>query len=94
MKGERVMRPDEGCSIWDYVEEPFTDSVREQIITEAIRICQADTRLTVVNVNVATMDQGLRVEIVLNYVPWGAIGTFTTDFNSRQTNMWSDTGSN
>jgi hypothetical protein len=31
------------------------------------------------------------LEIYLNYLPWNASGTFTTDFNSRQTALWSDT---
>ena len=92
MIGERVMRPDEGCAIWDYIEEQFTAVNQEQIIAEAVRICQLDTRLTVVNVNVSTTDNGISLEILLNYVPWNAIGTFTTNFNSRQTAMWSDTG--
>jgi phage baseplate assembly protein W len=90
--GERVMRPTEGCAIWDYLEEQFTDTNREQIIAEAVRICQLDTRLTVVNVNVSTTQNGISLEILLNYVPWNAIGTFTTNFNNRQTAMWSDTG--
>jgi phage baseplate assembly protein W len=94
MIGERVMRPTEGCAIWDYLDEQFTSVIKEQIVAEAIRICQADTRLLVSNVNVITMDNGIRVEILLVYQPWNAVGTFTTDFNNRETARWADTGSN
>jgi phage baseplate assembly protein W len=89
--GERVMRPTEGCAIWDYLNEQFTAVLQEQIVAEAIRICQADSRLSVINVNVVTQQYGITLEIYLNYLPWNASGTFTTDFNSRQTALWSDT---
>jgi phage baseplate assembly protein W len=94
MLGERVMRPTEGCAIWDYLQEQFTPVIQEQIVAEAIRICQADSRLVVSNVNVISMDQSIRVEILLIYSPWNAVGTFTTDFNNRETALWADTGSN
>ena len=94
MIGERVMRPTEGCAIWNYLDDQFTETNKEQIVAEATRICQADSRLTVNNVNVVSLDNGIRVEIILTYVPWNAVGTFTTDFNNRESANWADTGSN
>lgn len=94
MVGERVMRPTEGCAIWNYLDDQFTGVMQDQIVAEATRICQADSRLTVQNVNVVTLDQGIRVEILLLYVPWNAVGTFTTDFNNRESAAFADTGSN
>ena len=90
--GERVMRPTEGCAIWDYLDEQFTSVIQEQIVAEAIRICQADSRLSVINVTITTNDYGIAIAIDLLYAPWQATGTFTTSFNSRQSALWTDTG--
>ncbi len=83
--GERVMRPEWGCKIWDYFMEPLTATLREQIVQEATRICESDTRLEVQNVSVFQLDNGVRVENTLYYRPYNVINTFTTDFVNRQT---------
>lgn len=82
--GERVMRPDYGCKIWDYFMEPLTDYLREQIVAEGLRICSLDERLEVMGITVTQLDSGLKVEIFLNYRPLGVYDTFTQNFESRQ----------
>jgi phage baseplate assembly protein W len=90
MLGERVMRPTEGCAIWNYLDEQFTSVVQEDIVAEAIRICQLDTRLQVNDVNVTSQNNGISVEIL----PWNVVGTFTTTFNNQESALWTDSGSN
>jgi phage baseplate assembly protein W len=92
MLGERVMRPTEGCAIWNYLDEQFTSVIQEEIVAEAIRICQLDTRLQVNDVTVTTQDNGISVEILLTYVPWNVVGTFTTTFNNQESALWTDSG--
>jgi phage baseplate assembly protein W len=82
--GERVMRPDWGCKLWDYVMEPLTPTLREQIINEAIRICSLDTRLVMDSVQVYELDQGFRIDIQLEYLPWRVINTFTATFENNE----------
>ena len=82
--GERVMRPDVGCKLWNLVLEPLTPAVRSMIITEAVRICSLDTRLVMDNVQVFDLDQGFRIEITLEYLPWRVINTFTMTFESNE----------
>lgn len=82
--GERVMRPNYGCKIWDYLLEQFTDSLRDQIVSEALRICELDTRLAVIDTQVSEYEQGIRVQITLEYRPFAVIQTFTADFENRQ----------
>jgi|SRR5476651_1582961 len=94
MIGERVMRPDQGCAIWNYLEEQMTDVNQQQIVAEAIRICQQDTRLVVNNVDVTILDSGISLAILLTYVPLNIMGTFTTAFNNSESALWSDTGNN
>ena len=82
--GERVMRPDFGCRIWDYMMEPLTGGMRDLIVTEAIRICESDSRVSVNDVQVYTMGAGIRVEMTLSYDPFSVIETFFVDFDARQ----------
>lgn len=78
--GERVMRPDYGCHLWDYLMEPLTPGMIDTITSEAMRICQLDSRLIVNDVQVTEIDGGFIVSITLTYQPWNVIGTFTATF--------------
>lgn len=82
--GERVMRPDYGCKIWEYMMEPLTGGMRDLVVAEAIRICESDSRVSVDKVQVYTMGSGIRVEITLSYDPFSVIDTFYVDFDARQ----------
>lgn len=82
--GERVMRPDYGCRIWDYMMEPLTGGIRDLIVSEAVRVCESDSRVEVNDVKVFTMGSGIRVEITLNYIPFAVVDTFYVDFDARQ----------
>ena len=82
--GERVMRPDYGCKIWDYFMEQMTDGIKEIVVNEAIRICESDSRLSVNKVQVFSFDKGIQVAIELNYIPFGVVSTFYANFDARQ----------
>lgn len=84
--GERVMRPSYGCAIHDYFFENLTDFIREQIVDETIRICNLDSRVSIQTVNVFEMDNGIRIDMLLNFIPFGVVDTFTATFQQRQTN--------
>lgn len=78
--GERVMRPDYGCKLWDYLMEPLTPALRDAIYSEALRICNLDQRTVVQNAQLFELGQGFRIEIQLLYLPWRVINTFTATF--------------
>lgn len=82
--GERVMRPDWGCKLWDYIFEQLTPAMRDLIINEALRICNLDTRCVMQGAQVFELDHGFRIEVVLEYLPWRVIGTFTASFQSDE----------
>lgn len=90
--GEQVMRPERGCTIWYMLEEQYTDTLAQAIITEATRICEMDPRLSVLGVNPIQYDQGIRVEITLQYIPFNSVGTFIMDFNNRQSSLMNASG--
>jgi phage baseplate assembly protein W len=91
--GERVMRPTYGCAIWDYLLEPFNGSLRDQIVAEVIRICELDSRLVVLDTQVSEYEQGIRVQMTLQYRPFNVVQTFTQDFETRQTALTDPTTS-
>lgn len=80
--GERVMRPDYGCKLWDYLMEPLTTIMHAAIIAEVQRICDLDSRLITQSVDVTAVDQGFSIAVVLVYLPWNVIGTFTASFEN------------
>jgi len=82
--GERVMRPDFGCSIWDMLFEPLTPLLHDQIVAEVIRICQSDSRLNILDTQVYEYENGLRIEMSLQYLPWKVVASFTATFENRQ----------
>mgnify|MGYP000423280205 CR=1 FL=1 len=90
--GERVMRPDWGCRIWDWLMDPMTSLLKNQIILEARRICEADTRLNILEVQVVDSDHAIRVEIVLEFVPLKVVDTFAVDFERRENARWNTGG--
>jgi phage baseplate assembly protein W len=92
--GERVMRPDWGCKIWQYFMEQMTPALRDAIVTETIRICNLDSRLTVQNVDVFQLGNGIRVEMSLIYAPWNVVGNFYVNFENTQNVYFNNTGTN
>lgn len=78
--GERVLRPDWGCLLWNYVFEPLTQQMRGEIINEAVRIVSLDSRLVLNNVQIFELDNGFRIELTLTYLPWRVINTFSATF--------------
>jgi len=81
-KNERVMMPGWGCGIWDYLFDPI-DFVRNDIIYEAQKVIDADSRVSLQSINVTEKDHGLRIDMVLLYVPLNAVQTFSVDFDKR-----------
>lgn len=64
--------------------EPFTTVTSNQIIEEVYRICQLDTRLTVMDVQVFQLGNGFRIECMLQYKPWLVIQSFTANFEQNE----------
>lgn len=91
--GERVMRPDWGCKIWEWLMEPMTQLLQDQIVAEVVRICNSDVRLSIVNIQVNTYQNGIRVDMTLNYLPFNVVNSFTVTFEQRQTAYFSNMGS-
>jgi len=88
--GERVMRPDWGCKIWDWLMDPLTPLLHDQIVAEVLRICEEDTRVVVLNQQIYEYQNGLRIEMTLNYLPYNVVNSFTATFEQQQTAYFSN----
>ena len=82
-KGERVMRPTYGSIIWDLLFEPFTELIRDAIISDAERIVTSDARLELIDLNVVEFEHGIRIDIALLFQPFNVSSSFSVDFDRR-----------
>lgn len=67
-KGEKLMNPDFGTIIWSLLFEPFTDEIKDIIVTDIKRIADYDPRIQVDNVTVTQYQHGLQIELELVYL--------------------------
>lgn len=84
--GERVMRPDFGCRIWDYMMEPLTAAMKDLVRNEAVRICEYDSRVSVSSVKVYSAGSGIRIELALQFNPFSTVDNLTVNFEALQDN--------
>lgn len=82
--GERVMRPEYGCRIWDYIMEPFTEEIRNLTEAEVIRICGSDSRVQLIDTLVFSENNTLIVVATLNYLPFNTVDQFRLNFENNQ----------
>lgn len=82
-KGERVMRPDFGCIIWDLLFEPMTTDVVTQIVEDATQIVKADNRVELQDIRLLELDHGIQLQLDLFYAPLNIVDNFSVDFDRR-----------
>jgi phage baseplate assembly protein W len=80
-RGEKLMRPDFGTQIWDYLFEPFDQALVEAVQEECKVICESDPRVRVQNVRVDVYDQGLSIQISLVFKPLNLVDELYLKFD-------------
>lgn len=83
-KGERVMRPLFGCSIWDLIGEQLTPDIKDQVREEVERIVALDSRVSNRGVYVDSNDHTITVLVDLFYREYDIVDRFKITFDSRQ----------
>jgi hypothetical protein len=63
--GERVMNPSFGSAIWSLMFEPLTETTRQLIQEDIIKICKSDPRIYPSQIDVREYDQGYMIELTL-----------------------------
>jgi len=66
-KGERLMRPNFGCIIWDMLMEPEDTFTESEIEDDIRRIIDKDPRVGVKDIILYTSDHTIRAEVILKY---------------------------
>lgn len=67
--GSRVMLPEFGTRIYDYLFDPFDEYTKNAIIEDAVRVIQSEPRVELVNIDVLQEDQTLSVVMILLFKP-------------------------
>lgn len=82
-KGERLMNPEFGTIIWDVIFEPFTESVKQQIVEDVTRIMNYDKRAIPTEVTIIEAETGMIIDATLLYTQTNESEQMKFDFNSR-----------
>lgn len=81
--GERVMNPDFGCLVWNYIFDPFTDDTRLAIMENLQEIVNSDPRVVLNNIDIQEYKHGLQVELDLIYAKTNQVDKMLVTFDSR-----------
>ncbi len=84
-RGERVMRPDFGTIIFDLLFEPFDNGTREAIYEDAARIINEDPRFEPIEIQARELEQTVRLDVVLRYVPLDVVDTLSVEYDRQNT---------
>jgi phage baseplate assembly protein W len=69
-QGEKLSDPTFGTIIWDLLFEPFTNQVKQAIITNVSDIINYDPRVKVEEIIVDTYESGITVDCTISYLPY------------------------
>tara|TARA_Y100000590_G_scaffold181109_2_gene206429 strand:- start:8208 stop:8681 length:474 start_codon:yes stop_codon:yes gene_type:complete len=82
-KGERVMLPNFGSIIWDYLYDPLDSQTKSIVEEDARSIVAADPRVELLNIEVVGFEQGIVVNIRLNILPQNMVEDMAITFNNN-----------
>ena len=68
-QGQLPGKPEYGTNLWDYVFENITDTTINAINREVQRVAGGDPRLQIVSSYVYAQDNGILIELEIQYVP-------------------------
>ncbi len=83
-KGERVMRPNFGCIVWDLLMNPEDSFTESDIKDDITRIIDKDSRVDLVNITLFTSNHTVRAEVELRYVILNSEDTLYLEFKNEQ----------
>ena len=68
-KGSRVMLPNFGTSIYDYLFDPFDEYTKNIIIEDAVNVVKSDPRVELISIDVYQEEHALNVVLILLFQP-------------------------
>ena len=82
-KGEKVGQPNYGTTLWDFVFEPNTRDVTQQLENELQRVVSQDPRLNVNRIRAYPRENGILVELELAVTPFNNAGDLNLFFDNQ-----------
>ena len=82
-KGEKVGQPAYGTRLWDFVFDPNTRDVTQQLENELQRVVAQDPRLNVNRIRAYTRENGILVEMELAVTPFNNAGDLNLFFDNQ-----------
>jgi phage baseplate assembly protein W len=83
-KGERVMRPNFGCIVWDLLMNPEDTFTESDVKEDIARIIDKDSRVELINITLFTSGHAIRAEVELKYVILNSEDTLFLEFKNEQ----------
>ena len=83
-KGERVMRPNFGCIVWELLMNPEDSFTESDIKDDIKRIIDKDSRVQLINTSLFTDNHTVRAEVELRYVILNSEDTLYLEFKNEQ----------
>ena len=84
-QGDKVGNPGYGTRLWDFIFEPNTSDLREQIEVEIRRVASLDPRLTIGSIDVYSRENGILIELEIAITPFSnviQVGFFLNRFDA------------
>lgn len=85
-KGSRVMRPEYGCGVWDYIHDPLDEITKSAIEDEVLEIINGEPRASLLEIRIEEYEHGINVflllELIDSYTPEELVVRF--DRNSEE----------
>lgn len=67
-RGERVMRPNYGTNIHEYLFEPYDNVIRQNIIDEVVSVIESEPRVSLISIDIEDTERGIKIRVGLNYI--------------------------
>lgn len=80
--GERVMLPNFGSKIYDYLMDPLDDISKAAILEDAERVVNSDPRVRLEDSKLTESESSILLEIQLTYLPNGVTEDLAIQFNT------------
>ena len=81
--GERLMNPEFGCLVWNYLFDPFTDDAKFAIIENVQDIIKQDPRVILDKIDVTEYEHGLQVILDVMYAGSDQVEQMGISFDQR-----------
>ena len=82
-KGERVMLPDFGSGIQDYIMEPLLSQLVDQIEADVVEVINQEPRVELIDMDISTYDHLIRIEVQLLFKPGDVADTLYLEFTEE-----------